>query len=359
MLSVAIDGLALSDGSQYRGIGTYLRHVLPGLASQFDVTVLAGPSAALPPGVHHQVVHRRLPSRWRRREHDVLVPGELRRTGADVVHTPAHTPPRPTGRHWIHTVHDLTPLVFRHPLLDADRKRWLATGARLRQADAIVCVSQSTADQVRRFFEVDGGRLHIAPLGVTGEFSPEGPRHEQSGAPYVLWASAWGPHKGLVEALTAIAGLAAAGLPHRLVLAGRQDAWMARQVAAAVAASPRPDLVDDIGYVDDMPALYRGADALIVSSRAEGFGLPALEAMACGTPVIAFDNTSLPEVIGDAGLVARDGDVGALVEAARTVLTDRARHDELAGRGIERARTFTWQRTVDVHAEAYRAAAEH
>ena len=136
MLSVAIDGLALSDGSQYRGIGTYLRHLLPGLASQFDVTVLAEPSVSLPSGVRHHVVHRRLPARWRRREHALLIPGELRHTGASVVHTPAHTPPRPTGRAWVHTVHDLTPLVFRHPLLDADRKQWLATGQRLRAADA-------------------------------------------------------------------------------------------------------------------------------------------------------------------------------------------------------------------------------
>ena len=327
MLSVAIDGLALSDGSQYRGIGTYLRHLLPGLAEEFDVTVLPRPT-----------------------------PRQLRRTEADLVHTPAHTPPRLHGRPWVHTVHDLTPLVFRDRLLNRDRRRWLATGNRLRQAGAIVCVSRSTAAQVNRFFGVDRDRMHIAPLGVTDEFAPEGPRHGDNGPPFVLWASAWGPHKGLAEALATVAALADAGLPHRLVLAGRQDAWMARQVAAAVAASPRPDLVDDIGYVEDMPALYRGADALIVSSRAEGFGLPALEAMACGTPVVAFANTSLPEVLGDAGLLAADGDVAALAAAAQRVLTDRGLHDELAHKSVERAKSFTWQRTVDVHAHAYRTA---
>jgi glycosyltransferase involved in cell wall biosynthesis len=358
VLSVAIDGLALSDGSQYRGIGTYLRHLLPGLASEFDLTVLSDSSATLPAGVTRRVVHRRLPQRLRRREHAMRVPRELRRTGASLVHTPAHTPPRPCGLPWVHTVHDLTPLVFRHPLLDADRKQWLATGARLRDADAIVCVSQSTAGQVSRFFAVDPDRVHVAPLGVTADFSPDGLRRDD-GAPYVIWASAWGPHKGLAEALATVAGLADAGLPHRLVLAGRQDPWMARQVAAAVTASPRPDLVDDIGFVEDMATLYRGADAVIVSSRAEGFGLPALEAMACGTPVVAFDNTSLPEVLGDAGVLAPDGDVGALVAAARNVLVDRTLHDDLAHRGVERARLFTWQRTVDAHAQAYRAAAEH
>jgi len=259
------------------------------------------------------------------------------------------------GRPWVHTVHDLTPLVFRHRLLDRDRKRWLATGSRLRNAGAIVCVSRSTATQVNRFFDIGLDRMHIAPLGVTADFTPDGPRHGGDGPPFVLWASAWGPHKGLAEALATVAGLADAGLPHRLVLAGRQDTWMARHVAAAVAAGPRPDLVDDIGYVDDMPALYRGADAVIVSSRAEGFGLPALEAMACGTPVVAFDNTSLPEVLGDAGLLVADGDVGALVTAARRVLTDPALHRDVATKGVERAKSFTWQRTVDVHAHAYRS----
>jgi glycosyltransferase involved in cell wall biosynthesis len=346
----------LSDGSQYRGIGTYLRHLLPGLAEEFDVTVLADATASLPAGVSHRVVRPRLPQRLRRREHGWRVPGELRRTGADVVHTPAHTPPRPSGRPWVHTVHDLTPLVFRHPLLDGDRRQWLATGARLRDARAVVCVSRSTANQVSRYFDVDRERMHVAPLGVTAEFTPDGPRYGDDGTPFVLWASAWGPHKGLTEALTTVAGLADAGLPHRLVLAGRQDAWMGRQVAATVAAGPRPDLVDDVGYVEDMPALYRGADAVIVSSRAEGFGLPALEAMACGTPVAAFDNTSLPEVLGDAGLLVADGDVGALVGAVRRVLTDRTLHDDLAHKGVERARSFTWERTVNVHAHAYRSA---
>jgi glycosyltransferase involved in cell wall biosynthesis len=327
VLSVAIDGLALSDGSQYRGIGTYLRHLLPGLTEQFDVTVLADPTAR-----------------------------QLGRSAADVVHTPAHTPPRLRGRPWVHTVHDLTPLVFRHRLLARDRRRWLATGSRLRNASAVVCVSESTAAQVNRFFGIDRDRMHIAPLGVTADFTPDGSRHGGDGPPFVLWASAWGPHKGLAEALATVAGLADAGLPHRLVLAGRQDAWMAGQVATAVAASARPDLVDDIGYVLDMPALYRGADALIVSSRAEGFGLPALEAMACGTPVVAFDNTSLPEVLGDAGLLAPDGDVEAFTAATRRVLTDRALHDDLGHKGVERARTFTWARTVHVHADAYRTA---
>lgn len=327
MLSVAIDGLALSDGSQYRGIGTYLRHLLPGLAEDFDVTVLPRPTAR-----------------------------QLRHSSSDVVHTPAHTPPRLRGRPWVHTVHDLTPLVFRHPLLNRDRRRWLRTGARLRDASAIVCVSRSTAAQVNHFFGIERDRMHIASLGVTDTFTPDGARHGSDGPPFLLWASAWGPHKGLAEALATIAAVADAGLPHRLALAGRQDAWMARQVAAAVAASPRPDLVDDIGYVEDMPALYRGADAVIVSSRAEGFGLPALEAMACGTPVVAFDNTSLPEVLGDAGLLATDGDVSALAAATERVLTDRALHDELRHKGVERARLFTWQGTVDVHAHAYRTA---
>ena len=340
MLSVAIDGLALSDGSQYRGIGTYLRHLLPGLATQFDVTVL--------------------PARWRWRGHAPRLAADVRRSGAALVHTPAHVPPRVGDIRWVHTVHDLTPLVFRHPLLERDRKLWLTGGARLRQADAVVCVSRSTAEQVSRFFAVDPARVHVAHLGVGPEFRPDGPRQEagRGDAPYVLWASAWGPHKGLAEAVATIAALADAGLPHRLVLAGRQDDWMSRQVAATVRAGPRPDLVDDIGYVEDMPALYRGADAVVVSSRAEGFGLPALEAMASGTPVVAFDNTSLPEVVGDAGLLVPDGDVGALAAALRRVVEDRGLHDDLALRGVERARLFTWQRTVDVHADAYRAAAE-
>jgi glycosyltransferase involved in cell wall biosynthesis len=169
--------------------------------------------------------------------------------------------------------------------------------------------------------------------------------------------SSWGPHKGLREALEVIAQLAAVGHEHRLVVAGWQDPWMLRQVHAAVAAAPRPDLVDVVTNAADLAPLFRGAAAQVVTSRAEGFGLPALEAMACGTTVVAFHNTSLPEVIGDGGMLVPDGDVRAMVAQLDQLLRSEPLRADLHARARRRAASFTWDATVRAHATIYREVA--
>jgi glycosyltransferase involved in cell wall biosynthesis len=156
--------------------------------------------------------------------------------------------------------------------------------------------------------------------------------------------------------MEAIAGIADEGHPHRLVIAGRQDDWMLGRVQQVVNRARRPDLIDVAGYVDDLAGLYQGADALIVTSRHEGFGLPALEAMASGTPVVAFDNTAIPEVVGDGGRLVPDGDVGGLVRAVNVVIDDEMVRRSLVRRGLARAREFSWRRSAEAHARVYRAA---
>ena len=141
------------------------------------------------------------------------------------------------------------------------------------------------------------------------------------------------------------------------MLAGPQDEWMLRQVRAAVAASRRPDRVEVAGYVDDLAGTYRGADALLMTSRCEGFGFPVLEAMACGTPVVAFANSSLPEVVGDAGMLIADGDLDAMASAVQRVLGDADVRGELVERGLERAARFRWEDTIEAYALLLRSVA--
>jgi glycosyltransferase involved in cell wall biosynthesis len=140
------------------------------------------------------------------------------------------------------------------------------------------------------------------------------------------------------------------------VIAGRQDEWMLGRVQRVLDRARRPDLVEVAGYVEDLPALYRGASALLVTSRHEGFGLPALEAMASGTPVVAFANSAVPEVVGDGGRLVPDGDVGALVRTAGAVLDDEMVRRSLVRRGLARATHFSWRRSAEAHAAVYRAA---
>ncbi len=357
MLSLAVDAWALSDGSQYRGIGTYLRHVLAGLAERPDVdpVAIADCDVALPPGVRRRPVAHRL--RWplQEAEHDLRLRRAIPAAGCRVFWSPAQSPPQRCQVPWVQTLHDLTPLVFVHPETARDRRHWLRAGPRLRSAAAVVCPSRSSADQGVRYLGLDPSRVHVVANGVDERFRPG--RAAPADPPYLLLVGAWGPHKGFTEALAVIAALARAGYPHRLRLVGRQDAWMARQLHRAVEAAERPDRVDVVGYVDNLVDAYRAATALLMPSRAEGFGLPAAEAMACGTPVVAFANTALPEVLGDAGVLVPDGDVPAMVDAVRAVIDDGALRARLRTAGPRRAGAFSWARTVDQLADVFQRAA--
>jgi glycosyltransferase involved in cell wall biosynthesis len=358
LTAVLIDGYALSDGSHMRGIGTYLKHVIAGAgaAADLSVSVLASDDVPLPDGVRRVAASPRLPPRVRNLEHDLLLPRRLDRLRPDVFHSPAQEPPRRSPGPWVQTLHDLTPLTRPDPMLSGDRRRWARIGPRLRDASAVIAVSRFSADEAIRRLGIDPGVVTVIPHGVDPAVFHPG-EHPVADPPYLLHVAAWGPHKGYREALGVIARLADAGLPHRLVLAGPQDDWMLEQVRAAVAASPRPDRVEVAGYVDDLPAAYRGATALLMTSRCEGFGFPVLEGMACGTPVVAFNNSSIPEVAGDAAELVPDGDVEAMASAVRRLATDPGAREELVERGLAQAGRFRWEDAISEYLEVLRSVA--
>jgi glycosyltransferase involved in cell wall biosynthesis len=354
---IVVDARRLGEGSAYRGIGTYVRNLLAAVAAVdgIEVGALVTPDTQVPEGVARIPVRRAARGRLLTVEHELRLPGDLRRSGAVVVHSPALDPPRRSPVPWVQTVHDLIPMAFDDAEFAIERRRWRRYGPRVAGAAAVITPSRHSADHAVAALGLDPGRVHVIPHGVEPQFhaDPGAPPTDQ---PYVLYVGAWGPHKGYAEAMETVAAIADAGHPHRLVIAGRQDDWMRAQIQRVLDAARRPDLVDVAGFVDDLPALYRGADCLIVTSRHEGFGLPALEAMACGTPVVGFANTAIPEVLGDGGRLVPDGDVAALVRALSGVLDDEIVRRSLVRRGLARAAQFSWRQSGEAHAAVYRAA---
>jgi glycosyltransferase involved in cell wall biosynthesis len=356
-LRVAVDCWCLGGTAAQRGVGTYVRSVLPGLAADpaLQVVALTEAGVELPPGADRHRVHRHAPPRWALAEHRLRLPLDMRRSGAAVVWEPTPDPPAHSKGPWVQTLHDVIPLVLDDADLAEERDRWKRYIARYRSADAVIAVSRFSADEGIRVLDLDPRRVHVCHHGVGEQFRPSAGEKVQP--PYLLVVNEWSERKGYAEAFAVIAALADAGLPHVLRVAGFVAPWKRERIEGLRRAAARPERVELLGYVDDLPALYQGATALLSTSRYEGFGLPVLEAMACGVPVVAFANSAVPEVVGDGGVLVPDGDVGAMTREALRVANHADWADELAHRGIARAHEFSWAQSAKTHAEIIRSVA--
>jgi glycosyltransferase involved in cell wall biosynthesis len=210
-------------------------------------------------------------------------------------------------------------------------------------------------------------RVHTIPLAASEQFAPAPPaevervrRRYKIAGEYILALGSIQPRKNLVRLVRAYSALRRAR-PHaklpQLVLAGKK-AWLYDETLRAIADSEAAENVLLTGYVPeaDLPALYTGALAFAYPSYFEGFGLPPLEAMRCGTPVVAADRTSLPEVVGDAGLLVNPFDEDAITQALARLIDDASLRAELRSKGIAHAARFSWHETARQTLEVYQRA---
>lgn len=273
---------------------------------------------------------------------------EMLRRPPDLLFVPAHVLPLVHPRRTVVTVHDLGYLYYprAHPPLRR-LELHLSTLWNARVATRVIAVSRATRDDLICRYRVAPERVHVVYHGVSPRFRPT---HDPGAcaryrlpARYLLYLGTLQPRKNLERLLAAYAQLPPGAPP--LVLAGGRG-WYFERIARAVVAHGLQERVLFPGYIADadLPAVLSHAVAFVYPSLYEGFGMPLLEAMACGTPVIASRSSSLPEVVGDAGLLVDPLSVEALREAMERILGDAALREALSARGLERARTFSWER---------------
>ncbi len=292
----------------------------------------------------------------------------------DVAHVPYFAPPLRDGGKMVVTIHDLIPLIlpaYRGPLLVRLYTRLVATAAR--RARAIITDSDSSRQDILDLLNVAPGRVHVVYLGVNEAFKPvKEPKkleviREKYNLPseYILYLGGFDQRKNVTMLILAFGKMIESpGAKAHLVIAGRlptQNSAFFPDPRPTVEAVGLQDRVSFIGWVpeEDKPALLSQASMFIFPSLYEGFGLPPLEAMSCGTAVISSNRGSLPEIVGEGGLLIDPLDVNGLAAAMTALARDEGRRKELAARGLHQARRFSWQKTVAETLEVYRAVANN
>ncbi|MGK2933964.1 MAG: glycosyltransferase family 4 protein [Gemmatimonadaceae bacterium] len=274
--------------------------------------------------------------------------GRLRASavGADVYHSLGFKGPLTRGRvPIVVTVFDVVPILYRELSPRWRRHYDVATQKRkARVADLVLCISGNTADDVVRLLGVAPERVRVTPLGVEPVFFASVTGAAPIVEPYVLFIGSEQPRKNLERLEKAVAILRARGHPHILVTAGA-DSWGRVEFGDT--------FVRKLGKVSDeeLRGLYAGAACLAIPSLHEGFGLPALEAMAAGAPVVAANTAALPEVTGGAAVLVDPLDVEDIAEGLERAFAER---DTLVVAGRRRAAEFTWANTAELTMKAYR-----
>jgi glycosyltransferase involved in cell wall biosynthesis len=322
---------------QPTGIGVYANAVLPALQ--------ALPHWLVPGGERGTGLQRLRRLVWNQAE----LPRLARRQGASLIFTPA--PEGYLGPQHIPQavmVHDLRPIS--HPersLQSLYFRAWVPP--LLRSCRHILTNSQHTATEIQRCAGIADDRLSVIPLGYDAEvFRPQAQESESlQDRPYLLHVGQAYPHKNLRRLVLAFAQVAARDPDIRLVLAGKPHPKETMQLQRLVTELELTDRIDFRSYVpyEALPELYRGAVAFLYPSLWEGFGLPILEAMACGTPVITSFGSGTQEVSGDAALLVDPLDVGSISDAMCNLINNQQLCAQLRYRGLKRAAMFDWATT--------------
>lgn len=367
-MRVGLDGRYMRD--DFPGIGRYvynLARTLPAVAPDVSFVLLHDSDA---PNSRYDVAALRWSNlslaptdvRIRSIAEQVYLPQLVRRLALDVFHAPYYVTAYWVPCRQVVTIYDV--ISKRYPeYLPSPPLRLVfeaTTRLALRTSNRILTLSEASRRDLVELYGIDPGRIIVTPLAAGSQFRPAPAEtiaelKRRLGLPdrYVLYVGINKPHKNLVRLIEGWRQISESyGSDWRLVIAGHEDARYphAREAAQGL------DNVSFLGPVpeDDLPALYSGAELFVFPSLYEGFGLPVIEAMACGTPVVCSNTSSLPEVAGDATVYFDPTDVSDIATAIRRLLDDAALRSALRQRGLKQAKKFSWRQTARLTLQAYR-----
>lgn len=359
-----------SVGPQPSGVGTYALQLLLGMAgleANHEYVLLSNRpdhQAQLAAVAGLRDLARPFPSRmlWMQ----LVLPAQLGAARPDICHYPNSIGPLRSPVPYVVTIHDMTLSLMprHHPL----RKRLLVRPLIplvARRAARIITVSSQARDDIVRLLRVPPERVVVIPEAAEARFRPVSAQEQERvraryglRRPFVLYIGTLEPRKNLVRLIRAWHSLRRQGaIEHQLAIVGAPG-WQYQPIFEEAGRLGCADELVFTGYLprSDLPALYSAADAFAFPSLAEGFGLPVVEAMACGTPVLISDTPALRELAGEAAVRVNPHSVEAIAHGLAGMLTDRALHDELRRAGLARAGAFSWQRaareTLAIYGEA-------
>ncbi len=282
----------------------------------------------------------------------------------DLLHSLHYSMPLAYPGRKVVTFHDMTFFLFPHHHTLPKRfffRFFIRTSSR--KAVALIADSESTRQDAIRLVGALPGKIYTVPLGVTQEFRPirdkvilqQARQKYQLPEHFLLYVGTIEPRKNLSTLLQAYASVASQMPDHRLVIVGPKG-WMVENIIQQTGQFNISDKVHFTGYVeqDDLPVIYNLADVFIYPSVYEGFGLPVLEAMACGTPVISSNVSSMPEIVGNAGVLIAPNNSQALAQSLLELINDPVARQRLSIKGQERAATFSWESTAEKTIAVYR-----
>ena len=364
-MHIAIDARRISDRHAGMGVYTYnLIRALQRIDSRNRYTIFLNPlktkrfdnansnfsTYITPITIENHVVG----DLWRH----VYLPYRLKADGTDVFHDPGYfLPVVPGGYKSVVTVHDL--VVYTFPQTNSKRYFWYMkqmTKIGARNADLIIAISFHTKDDLVRILKVPEEKIRVVYSAVNEHLKPVvdpeqlGQVRRKFGieGPYILCVNTIEPRKNLPRLLSAYHLLKMeTKIEHKLVVCG-MFGWLYGDIFTTINELELKDSVIFTGYVrdEDLPRLYSAAELFVFPSLYEGFGLPALEAMACGAPVITSNSSSLPEIVGGAGILVDPYSVDELAEAMHKVISDDELRKQMRESGLARASLFSWEKTA-------------